>query len=81
MGYPVPEQVSIAYPIVFLSFWQMAQYKLKCCLKEPMNLKQLTNQFYYPMRTSLTFYPQTKRFQSILSFVNNSYPLYNLHTL
>ena len=32
--------------IMYLSPWEMARYRLKYCLKGPLNPKQLTNQLY-----------------------------------
>ena len=33
------------------AFWEMARYRLKCCLKGPLNPKQPTNQPSIPMGT------------------------------
>ena len=41
---------TLIYPFSSLSpsLWEMAQYRLKYCLKVPLNPKQPTNQSIYP---------------------------------
>ena len=36
--------LSSIFSLFFLTLWETARYRLKYCLKGPLNLKQLTNQ-------------------------------------
>ena len=38
--------LSSIFSLFFLPLWEMAQYRLKYCLKGPLNPKQPTNQIY-----------------------------------
>ena len=46
---------TLVYPFSPLSpfFWETARYRLKYCLKGPLNPKQPTNQLYYLLLTYL----------------------------
>ena len=42
--------LSSIFSLLFLPlFWEMARYRLKCCLKGPLNPKQPTNQLSCPV--------------------------------
>ena len=44
----------LLYPFsFFISLWETAQYRLKYCLKGPLNPKQPANQLYQPLADGL----------------------------
>ena len=51
---------ALIYPFSFLSpsLWETARYRLKYCLKGPLNPKQPTNHFYSSKRTTVPNYFQ-----------------------
>ena len=74
---------SLAYHFSFLSpsLWEMAQYRLKYCLKGPLSPKQPTNQMYLELcyKTSVNFTSQRKA-SGMIARKREKFSLKNLYS-
>ena len=72
---------TLLYPFSPLSpsLWETARYRLKYCLKGPLNPKQPTNQIYAFRFLNVTSYSLRREIESITLTMQNSYHTTTVH--